>query len=165
MHDRLSQWQFAAPCDLSLYVPDAENMTSDDIRTGIEAAIRQIAPSLPQGSRVHVYPRHDVYYTFDMRAIAAGAAAVAAVAPAVPHVAVLPVVMPGGVETFTRLLHQQSPESHVALFELHVGTPGTYAEVSDKNFIRTHAHTHAHTHTHTHTHHHIIPSSRQPTRG
>ncbi len=149
VRDRVTQWHFACPCDLSMYVSDAENMSSDDIQTGIETAVRQIAPCLPRGSRVYALPHHDVLYRQDARANAAGAAAVATVAPAVPHVKLMPGPMPGTDEGMGMLLQETPPAQEVRIDRLDL--TGAHAEVS-RSQTCTHVHIRMLTHTHTHTH-------------
>ncbi len=112
------QWQFAAPCAVSLTLPDEE--TGSELQTSIEAALRQLS-CLPAGSEVCVLGTHN------LDTLAASSAAIAATKSAMPHVTVWPVDMRGCDRVVGALCAPAYQGASVGLYDFKLS--GAHAQV------------------------------------
>ncbi len=83
--ERLGQLRFAKDCTMSLELERLQDQPDAEIRAGVMAAVRQLAPHLPEGSDIEL----EAYSKMQPRVRCAACGALAAVAASVPHLKML----------------------------------------------------------------------------
>lgn len=117
---RMGNWRFDPSCTLRLtWLSDGSwpQLPIADLGSGVEAALRQLSPTLMPGSVLQI---HDKFMSRGWEGwLSTVLAAVATATPTMPHVTVLAPYVDGCEKAVTMLGEQDPPVQHVAFTSLY----------------------------------------------